>query len=204
MDVRKPFAAISSGVELDVLVALAGSTEPRSGRELARRTGRSNTGVQHVLDHLVEHGLVERGEAGRTFLYTLNHDHLLATAVEAMAEARTELIRRLRDEIRAWRIAPDHASLFGSAARGDGDADSDIDLLLVRRHRVDDDPGWRAQVDDLARAVRRWTGNRASIVEIAESDLPRLREERPAVVEEVIGDAIDLVGEPARKLLRRL
>ncbi len=205
MDVGKPFNTISRGVELDVLVALAGSTEPMSGRDLARRTGRSNTGVHHVLDHLVEHGLVNRGEAGRTFLYTLNRDHLLAPTVEAMAQAGHELVRRLRDEIAAWHIAPLHASLFGSAARGDGDATSDIDLLLVRPRRVDaEDQSWRKQVDELARSVWRWTGNKAGIVEIAESELPRLRKQRPAVVEEVMDDAIDLFGEPTRKLLKKI
>ena len=120
MDVSKPFAAISPGVDADVLVVLAGSTKPRSGRELARRAGRSNTGVQHVLDHLVEHGLVDRGEVGRAFLYELNRDHLLASTVEQMAGARAELVRRLRDAIGAWEVPPVHASLFGSALAATG------------------------------------------------------------------------------------
>lgn len=204
MDVSRPFSAISPGVDLDVLVALAGSTEARSGRELARRAGRSNTGVQHVLDRLVDHGLVDRAEAGRTFLYTLNREHLLATAVERMAEARTELIRRLRDEIGAWGVAPVHASVFGSTARGDGDVHSDVDLLVVRSDRVDSgDPAWRTQIDDLAERVRRWTGNQAGVVEISEADLPRLRKDRLPVATDVMKDAIDLFGPPARKLLQR-
>lgn len=205
MDVSKPFTAISPSVDVDVLVVLAGSTKPRSGRELARRAGRSNTGVQHVLDRLVEHGLVIREEAGRTFLYELNRDHLMAPTVEQMAGARTELIRRLREAIGAWEVPPVHASLFGSAARGDGDASSDIDLLVVRPADVDpDDAHWREQVDGLADLVRRWTGNNAGIAEIAEGELPRLRKDRPPVVEEVSEDAVDLAGEATRKLLRRL
>jgi predicted transcriptional regulator len=205
MDVSKPFTAISSGVDADVLVVLAGSTKPRSGRELARRAGRSNTGVQHVLDRLVEHGLVNREEVGRTFLYELNRDHLLAPTVEQMAGARAELVRRLRDAINGWEIPPVHASLFGSAARGDGDASSDIDLLVVRPADVDpDDAHWRGQVDGLANLVRRWTGNNAGIAEVSEGELPRLRKERPPVVEEVGEDAVDLAGEATRKLLRRL
>ncbi len=205
MNVSKPFAAISSGVDTDVLVVLAGSTKPRSGRELARRAGRSNTGVQHVLDRLVEHGLVYREEVGRTFLYELNRDHLLAPTVEQMAGARAELVRRLRDCIGAWEIPVVHASLFGSAARGDGDASSDIDLLVVRPADVDpDDDRWRDQVDGLADLVHRWTGNHAGIAEIPEGELPRLRKDRPPVVEEVREDAVDLAGEPTRKLLTRL
>ena len=205
MDVSKPFTAISSSVDADVLVVLAGSTKPRSGRELARRAGRSNTGVQHVLDRLVEHGLVNREEVGRTFLYELNRDHLLAPTVEQMAGARTELIRRLREAIGAWEPAPVHASLFGSAARGDGDTNSDIDLLIVRPADLDpEDANWRDQLDELADSVRRWTGNNAGIAEVSEGELPRLRKDRPPVVEEVSEDAVDLAGEDTRKLLRRL
>lgn len=188
-----------------MLVALAGSTKPCSGRELARRAGRSNTGVQHVLDRLVEHGLVNRGKVGRTFLYELNRDHLLAPIVEQMAEARNELIRRLREAIGAWEAPPVHASLFGSAARGDGDAGSDIDLLIVRPPDLDpEDAIWRGQLDELAGRVRRWTGNNAGIAEVSEGELPRLRKDRPPVVEEVGEDAVYLAGEEARKLFRRV
>jgi predicted transcriptional regulator len=202
MDVSKPFAALSSGVDADVLVALAGSTTPRTGRELARRAGRSSTGVQHVLDRLVDQGLVERMDAGRARLYTLNHDHLLAPAVEQMAGARAELVRRLREMIGSWDVHPLHASLFGSAARGDGDAQSDIDLLIVRPTAVDADDGeWRGQIEALAESVHRWTGNHAGIAEVAESELPQLRRDRPPIVDEASADAVDLAGQPVRKLL---
>jgi len=205
MDVSKPFTALSPGVDADVLVVLAGSTEPRSGRELARRAGRSKTGVQHVLDRLVDHGLVDRLQAGGALLYTLNRDHLLAPVVEQMAGARSELIRRLRDAIGGWAITPVHASLFGSAARGDGDIESDVDLLIVRPADIDpENADWRDQIDELADSVRRWTGNHAGIAEVPEGELPRLRKDRPPVVEKVREDAVDLAGESTRKLLTRL
>jgi predicted nucleotidyltransferase len=200
MDVSRPFTALSPSVDLDVLVVLAGSTVPRSGREIARRSARSKTGVQHVLDRLVEHGLVDRLDAGNASLYTLNRDHLLAPSVEQMAGARAELIRRLRAQILGWKIAPAHASLFGSAARGDGDLASDIDLLIVRPTPIDaEDEIWRAQIDALADFVLRSSGNHAGIVEVSEDDLPRLRKERPAVVAQVQEDAVDLAGQPARR-----
>lgn len=205
MDVSKPFTAISPSVDVDVLVVLAGSTKPRSGRELARRAGRSTTGVQYALDRLVEHGLISREQVGRTFLYTLNREHLLASTVELMAGARGELVRRLRVTIAAWGTPVVHASLFGSAARGDGHTGSDIDLLVVRPADVDpDDDGWRGQLDELASLVHHWTGNRGSIAEIAEGELSQLREERPPVLEELERDAVDLAGETARTLLGRL
>ena len=172
---------------------------------MARRAGRSNTGVQHVLDRLVEHGLVNREEVGRTFLYELNRDHLLAPTVEQMAGARAELIHRLRKLIGAWEPAPVHASLFGSAARGDGDTSSEIDLLIVRPADLDpEDAPWRGQLDELADSVRRWTGNNAGIAEVSEGELPRLRKDRPSVVGEVREDAVDLAGETTRKLLSRV
>jgi predicted nucleotidyltransferase len=202
MDVARPFSALSTSVDADVLVALSGSSAPRSGRELARLSGRSNTGVQHVLDRLVTHGLVERMEAGRAFLYTLNRDHLLAPAVEQMAEARVELVSRLRAAMAAWEIPVIHGSLFGSTARGDGDSASDIDLFVVRPADVDaEDHAWRGQVEGLAESVRRWTGNHAGIAEISESELPRLRGDRPPIVAAVGDDAIDLAGRPARQIL---
>jgi predicted nucleotidyltransferase len=205
MDVARPFSAISPGVDADVLVALAGSTTPRSGRELARRTGRSNTGVQHVLERLVGHGLVDRTDVGRTYLYTLNWDHLFAPVVEQIAEARNELVRRLRSAIAEWEIQPMHVSLFGSAARGDGDEKSDIDLFVVRPAGADvDDPTWRVQLDRLAEAVLAWTGNNAGIAEVGEEELARLRQDRPPVVEELRRDAVDLAGRSARTLLRGL
>lgn len=200
----RPFSALSTSVDADVLVVLAGSSSPRSGRELARLSGRSNTGVQHVLERLVAHGLVERTEAGRAFLYVLNRDHLLASAVEEMAEARVALVGRLREALAAWKIPAVHASLFGSTARGDGDLASDVDLFVVRRADVDvEDQRWRAQIDALAEFVRRWTGNHAGIVEISADELPRLRDEQPPVLAEVAADAIDLAGEPAHRVVGR-
>ncbi len=201
MNVAKPFEAVSSTVDVDVLAILASSTLPRSGRELARRAGRSSTGVQHALDRLVEHGLVSRLEAGRAFLYTLNRDHLLAPAVEQMVEARLELIRRLRGEIDSWRVPPIHASLFGSTARGDGDTGSDIDLFLVRPAEAERDSNWPEQVDGLAESVRAWTGNNAGIVEVSEDELTGLREDPPPVFGELGRDAIDLAGLPTKSLV---
>ncbi|MCL2770574.1 MAG: nucleotidyltransferase domain-containing protein, partial [Solirubrobacterales bacterium] len=84
------------------------------------------------------------------------------------ANVHTELIRRLRDTVGGWKIPAVHISLFGSAARGDGDIHSDIDLLIARPAGLDpESEQWRAQIDALAEDLRRWTGNNAGIVEIS-------------------------------------
>jgi predicted nucleotidyltransferase len=151
-------------------------------------------------------GLVLMEEAGRARLYTLNRDHIAAAPIAELTNLRSGLFRRLSDEVFAfWRPQPVHASVFGSAARGDGGPASDIDIFLVRPADVDEeDEKWAGQVEALAHNVFRWTGNHAGISEIGELDLERLRRERPAVLDSLRADAVDIVGKPLRTLLPRM
>lgn len=97
-----------------------------------------------------------------------------------------------------------HGSIFGSAARADGNSQSDIDLLVVRPSGVDaEDPIWRRQLDDLATAVLNWTGNDAGVVELPEQDLSKLRRRRPPVLANLDADAITLSGIDIESILRR-
>jgi predicted nucleotidyltransferase len=202
IDVARPYAVLT-GLEGDVLVVLTGTSKPMTGRAVARLVAHgSDRGVRLALNRLAEHGLVDVVEAPPALLYSLNRDHIAAPVAEALVGLRGELRRRLRETISGWPIGPVHASLFGSAARGDGGLESDIDLLIVRPRRVDsEDEGWRAQLDDLAWRVRRWTGNNAGIAEIGEVELPALRRRGPAVLTDLERDAITLVGPHVRELL---
>jgi hypothetical protein len=137
-------------------------------------------------------------------LYTLNRDHLAADAIITLTRLRSILIERLREHMAAWELQPIHASIFGSAARGDGDTESDIDILVIRPKDVEDeDELWRSQINSLAAAVHSWTGNHAGTAEIAERDLARLRRERPPVIKDVMADGITLVGDEPSSLFRR-
>ncbi len=203
MDVARPYAAVCPKLDGEVLRVLAGTTRLLTGREVALLTGRSShSGVLDVLHRLTEHGLVDRVELNRAFLFALNRDHLAAPAVEVLAGMREELLNRIRSELDAWEIPPVHVSLFGSAARGDGDTRSDIDLFVIRPSDVDaDEPSWRAQIEDLADRIRRWTGNHAAIVERAESQIARLRAGEPPLLAELRSDAIVLSGSDIPTLL---
>ena len=196
VDVSRPYSAVSPTLDGEVLVTLAGTTRPLSGRQVARLARRgTQRGVLGALHRLVEQGLVDAQDAGKAVLYTLNRDHLAYPAVEILAGIRTELIDRLRETIASWQVQPLHASVFGSAARGDGDTASDIDLFVVRPDEVDaEDPAWREQLDKLSASVRRWTGNHGAIAEASTSDVVRLNRERPPVVDDLETDAILLVG----------
>ena len=203
MDLAFPHSAVSLTLEGDVLVVLAGTTRPLTGREVARLARRGTPpAVAATLNRLVRQGLVHREEVGSAFLHTLNRDHLAAPAVLALAGLRTELLERLRAAVGDWEIQPVSAALFGSAARGDGDVDSDIDLLVVRPAWVDEeDQGWRTQMVRLADQVHAWTGNHASLIEVAEQDVPALLHARPPVLESLRPEAISLAGIPPARLL---
>ncbi len=204
MDLSRPWALIRSPIDMEVLRILRGTTRPLTGREVARlvRTGSQPT-VNGTLRRLSEEGLVRAEEAGSAYLYTFNREHLAAPAVELLADIRSELERRLRAEIAEWELAPAHVSLFGSAARGQGDAASDIDIFVVRPTDVPaDDPRWREQLERLSEHVLQWTGNHAGLSEISTADARRLRRERPPIVDELSHDAITLAGPTPAELLR--
>lgn len=203
MDLGAPHTVLCPTLDSSVLATLARTTHPLTGREVARLVGRSShRGVLDVLNRLTDQGLVDREEAGRAFLFVLNRDHLAAPAVDVLARLSTELLSRLTTAFGNWKPQPMHASLFGSAARGDGDLQSDVDLLLVRPHGVrDDDASWIEQRDALALRVRRWTGNHAGIAEVTLKELRALAERRAAIVAELRSDAITLFGAPLHELL---
>ena len=195
---------ISHPLDSAVFHVLAGTTQALTGRQVARLASEgSQQGIWKALNRLVDEGVVEREEAGSSALYTLNREHLAAPAIELLTNLRGDLLERLRRTFGNWEIRPMHVSMFGSAARGDGDTDSDIDLFIVRPEGMDvEDATWRDQLDKLADSVRRWTGNHAGIVELSAGDLVELRRRRPPVLDELDADAITLAGPDVARILR--
>jgi predicted nucleotidyltransferase len=196
MDLTRPYSGIAATVDGDVLVALARTVRPSTGRQLARQVRRgSQTAVNQALERLVAHGLVHRQAAPPALLYTLNRDHVGYPAVEALASMRAELLRRLRELFARWEIPVVHASMYGSAARADGGTDSDVDLVVVRPRGVAEDDGrWEEQLGALREAVSAWSGNAASIVELPEDELPKLVASDLPVLSEWRRDAVLLAG----------
>jgi predicted nucleotidyltransferase len=203
VDISAPQTALTAKNEGRILTVLARTTRPLSGREVARLAETSQHGAWRVLRRFTEHGIVSVQEAGSgaALLHTLNRDHVAADAVLILANLRGRFIDRLKEALQAWKVQPLHASVFGSMARADGDTESDIDLFLVRPDRVgEDDDQWRSQLNTLAEAIWRWTGNHAGIAEVSPRDVQRLRRERPAIVDELESDAIVLVGASPKEL----
>lgn len=185
-----------------MLVVLAATSEWMTGRQIAglARRGQSAS-VSAALNRLVAQGIVERQPAGRALLHRLNRSHLAAAAVDTLAGMRRELIDRLRRQFDGWTVRPIHASLFGSAARGDGDERSDIDLLLVRPMGTDEeDPTWRADVADLSAEVLAWTGNHAAVIEQSVNEATAMLKQPPPILANLERDGIVLAGSPLKGL----
>jgi hypothetical protein len=206
LDLARPYAAVIPGLEGDVLDVLAGTTRPLSARRVSTLVKRGAfNGVLKALDRLVDQGIVHREEVGRAYLHTLNRDHLAARAVDTLAHMRSELLERLRAELARWDPAPVHASLFGSAARGDGGTTSDVDLFVVRPDGVaDEDPSWSDQREILEARVREWTGNRCSISDVSRNELAALLRDPPPALQTLRGDAIALAGSSLDELSEAL
>jgi len=163
---------------------------------------RSHAGVLDALHRLTAHGLVNRVQLNRGYLFTLNRDHLAAEAVDLLMSLRAKLFEKIRSEIASWEIVPVHASVFGSTARGDGDSDSDIDVLIVRPPQVtQDEIQWQAQLGALRKQIEAWTGNHAAIADKSETELADLQERERPIIAEVRSDAIVLYGEDVATLL---
>ena len=195
MNVGNPATVLVSDLEAAVLGVLTQTTQPMTGRQIARMAEKSEHGTRETLMRFVEHGLVRREDLPIGALYKLNREHLAFELAMSLSELRQKLIRRVRAEIARWEATPTNAYLFGSSARGDGDTTSDIDLLIVRPRDISADAGaWRDQVANLRSKVLGWTGNECSILEIAESMVSHLATDRPNLANSLARDGILVAG----------
>jgi len=160
MDLSDPTRALTPTLDGPVLSVLARAGRPLTVGEIAQQATRgSEIGIRRSVARLVEQGLVTATQMGRNLVHELNRDHVAAPAAALLADLRLELWRRLRETLSGWTEKPVHATVFGSAARGDGGPDSDIDLLLVHQpFPGDEEPrkttsGWAGFLEILAAAT---------------------------------------------------
>lgn len=162
MDWQNPLRSISPTVDADVLQVLARTREPVSGNRLAQLAGRSYAQVHAVVGRLVDHGIVNVQQVGRTYAYRLNRSHSLANGITLTVAAPEDVESSIRDDVTEWTIQPVSVAIFGSAARRTATHQSDVDLLIIRDDNEDeDDPVWSGQVGALAHAVETMSSNRA-------------------------------------------
>jgi len=228
MNLTDPSMAVTSSLDGPVLVVLASAGKPLTVSEVASISARgSEIGIRKSLGRLLSQGVVECTELGNTRVYSLNRDHVAAAVAAEMAEIRSELWRRFAREVERWTVRPLYASVFGSAARHDGDNDSDIDLLVVRPSTISEIneaqrnksiwsalgmwvevistrviseaqiKKWESNVDNLHDLVRRWTGNPLQVVSITAIEWSENRRAQSAIYRNIAQDEIRLYDELA-------
>jgi DNA-binding transcriptional ArsR family regulator len=202
VDVGRPAGiAMPPGTEA-VVRALAGTDAALGVREVARVAGVSANRASQVLAALAEHGLVLVEEHGSGRLCRLNRAHLASDALIALVELRGRMLEFLRSEVRSWSRRAVHASLFGSAARGDGDTRSDLDLLVIRPDDSGDDDAWDDQLFASGERIFAATGNRAAWFVTTQADLCRAIAAGEPIIGEWRRDAVHLAGRRIDALLR--
>jgi|NGEPerStandDraft_6_1074524.scaffolds.fasta_scaffold02371_8 hypothetical protein len=197
MDLSRPARTVVPALAAEVLVVLARTTMPLTGRKVHGLIPgpASQKGVSLVLGQLVDSGLVDATPAGRAVLYQLNREHVAADAVLALVDLRGKLFMRIRQHMATWTHPPVAAAVFGSAARGDGGTASDIDVFVVRPAEIDaDDPAWAGDVNGLQVQVRRWSGNPCSVIQVSPAQVHVMIERDEPIVASLRRDAISLLG----------
>lgn len=224
MDLSDPTRAVTPTLDGAVLAVLAAAGKPLTVGQVAQQAPRgSEIGIRRCLSRLVEQGTVRATLMGRNQVHELNEEHIAADVARLFAGLRTELWRRLREQLTDWRPRPLYASVFGSASRGDGDESSDIDLLLVHpplpgekkparispslRSQIADALGdfvvssseldaaqrWEGQVDTLRELVERWTGNQLQVVDLSFHEWRHPLEQHRELFADIERDSVELI-----------
>lgn len=230
MDLSDPTRAITPTLDGTVLAVLASAGRPLTVGQVAALAARgSEIGIRRSLSRLVDQGTVRATTVGRNQVHELNRDHVAAQIAEILAGLRGELWTRFRNEFGRWKPPPLYASVFGSAARGDGTVESDIDLLLVHppfpgeKHEqmglslgakvadaigkellvaVGDDAQvrWEEHLQGLHDLVERWTGNSLQIIDLSFWEWRRPPKSYQSLLKSIATDGIELRKAPGLKM----
>lgn len=201
---RRPLDGVfAAPSHLALLRTLAESAQGASGRELARLAGLSHQASINALVRLQAMGLVRRVGRGRTYLYTLNTEHVLFTRLlRPLLEGERGVFRDILKTVEQA-VAPHclSATVFGSVARGSERRVSDFDLLLVLRHGQDRDRITRMLSDLAPKLSRTWGLRLNPLIFTATQVRRRLRGGHPLFTA-AIRDGILLAGLPLREVGR--
>ncbi|YCH06557.1 nucleotidyltransferase domain-containing protein [Arthrobacter sp. alpha11c] len=200
MRLQNPLTTISPTLDMGVLYVLARADAEFTAPNLSNLLPECSSlaGVRKALIRLVAQGIVLDKVAGRTHVFRLNRDHLLAEAVIAMAFTKDRLFARIRSEIEMWEFSPLVVTIFGSAARNDMRNDSDIDLFIALNDSSDESQADN-RIAQLAADVSAWTGNDTRPLVYLESEVAP-----SPIFDSIITDGYTLFGDATwlRRVLR--
>ncbi len=208
MDLANPIQSVIPSAHGAVLSVLARTDEPLSGRGVAELTKPrfAQTQVNRVLRKLVASGVVLLERRPPANLYRLNHDHVAAAGIQALARMWVTLVARIRAELDTWSSPPQAAWLFGSSVRGEGTERSDIDIFFVLpAGGLDDEAAsdWDRQTEILMEKIKAWSGNPCEVIEMDAAELSAAVERDDRLIRDLREHGVVLAGRDPRTLLRR-
>jgi len=203
VDLSEPASVVMAPGTAAVIRVLAGAEDAFTIRQIGRLAGVSHARAAQVVAVLDRHGVVNSQDRGRSRLCALNREHLVTPALIALVELRRSMLGLIRREIESWAIRPLHASVFGSAARGDGNVTSDLDVLVIRSNDVR--PGtdaWSEQLHSAAERLRRATGNPVAWFDASLDELRLAIAAGEPIVQQWRSDSVHLTGSTLLAVLR--
>jgi len=107
-----------------------------SVRFLAKKSDIGVATAKRCLDYLLEKDIVKRRIVGKSHLYSLNLENILARHVKILFSLNQIKESGLTEELLKNYPSITSIVLYGSAARGEDDPFSDIDILLISHKKV--------------------------------------------------------------------
>ena len=203
MNTAEPSDIVLPRATAAVFRVLVGADTSFSIRQLARLAGVSAPRAVEIVNRASERGLVLVQQGGRSRMCRFNKEHLAAGAIIELVTIRERMFRAIEDEIALWSIQPLHVSLFGSAARGEGDTHSDLDLLLVRP-KNESEENWETQKYTSGIRLKSKIGNPVSWFDISVAELKAAVRASEPILSEWKKDSIRLAGPLLPDLLRQM
>jgi len=202
LDLSNPVSTIIPKLDGRIYQVLARTTTPLSGARVAALAGgASYPGILNALGRLVQQGTVLVEQAGSSYMYRANREHILWPAIEhavAAAEAVLPTLKRRLSQLVEERLGAKDSenatlSIFGSVARETGTVDSDLDIVAVFPDSLSEE-GVAELVDAVSESTRRWTGNDCNVYAATATRLRELIGTNDPIVESWRSDAVTFHG----------
>ena len=202
MNLAEPSDVAMSRATAAVLRVVIGAEASFSIRQISRVANIAFPQALRIVNHESARGLILIEQVGRSKMCRFNRAHLAAGAVVELLTLRDRIIQVIKDEISAWITKPIHASLFGSAARGEGGPESDLDVLIIRPDEVPENQ-WEEQKYLSGLRLETKTGNTVSWFDISLTELKTAYKAAEPIFSEWKRDGISLSESSLSDLLPR-
>lgn len=189
-----------------MLAVLADTTAELNLRTIAELAGVSQAQASRVLPRLVQLGVVDRREVPPSSLFRLVPEHLMVRLLSDLVRSKEIVLAEMGRSAGEVDGPPVSVIAFGSFVRGDADAESDLDVVVVRPADIDEaDDSWSDSLAQWRQQVRRFTGNRVDVLEVAATEVasrlssgrdmwPMVRQEGVVIFGSSIDELVGVVG----------